>query len=331
MVTGPRLSKLQKRLLVGFVMAALEACQTSAPRPSPDIAADPAEQLPRRLVLALDGMDFRDIEQAKANGLFRQFRQPGRLISTFPSISDIAWHAIFGVQPPAGYQRVYYSVASNRMVGDALSAITPIEYEQRMDAAFDARFHHLGAYLISDITARREVATDIKKVLGSRGRATYYIYNVGPDALQHTRGDLAGYLKTLDAGLDTLQARYRQRTGRSLELVVLSDHGHNRAADAAFLPLVDSLAVHGFVAAKSLESPNDVVFSVDGVTTGFGIFCLPSSEERLSITLASIEGVELVTRRVTANRFEVRSRMAGQWTVIRSNSSRCWRACGSPE
>lgn len=289
------------RCLLWSVLCAVGGClpfRRPAPVPAP-------EELPRRLVLALDGLDFRDMQDARARGQFAAFRPPGRLISTFPSISDIAWHAIFGVQPPAGYQRVYYSTRHNAVIGDALDAIRPIEYEERMDVAFDAKFHHLGAYLMSWPTARREIDTDVKAVLRSRGRHTVYIYNVGPDALQHMRGNVAQYLTHLDRSLTELNRRYRERTGRDLEIVLLSDHGHNRASDARFLPVADVLRAHGFRLARTLTSPTDVAFSVDGVTTGFGVFCLPDSEARVLELLASTPGVDVVTRRLGGDRYLV--------------------------
>lgn len=272
--------------------------------------AVPPEALPKRVVLALDGLDYRDVLDARQRGRFAAFHEPARLISTFPSISDIAWHAIFGVNPPPGYQRVYYSTRHRRVLGDALSAIRPIEYEERMDQAFDTKFHHLGAYLISWPVARQEVDTDVAHVLRSRGRETVYLYNVGPDALQHTRGDIARYLDHLSDRLDTLQQRYRQRTGRSLDIVVLSDHGHNRARDAAFVPIAEALAAHGFVTAHALETPNQVAFSVDGVTTGFGVFCHPDSVARVAALLTTVPGVEVVTAHVARDRFTVSARRA---------------------
>ncbi|MFN9795692.1 MAG: hypothetical protein ACK57A_05345 [Gemmatimonas sp.] len=272
--------------------------------------AVPPEALPKRVVLALDGLDYRDVLDARQRGRFAAFHEPARLISTFPSISDIAWHAIFGVNPPPGYQRVYYSTRHRRVLGDALSAIRPIEYEERMDQEFDTKFHHLGAYLISWPVARKEVDTDVAHVLRSRGRETVYLYNVGPDALQHTRGDIARYLDHLSDRLDTLQQRYRQRTGRSLNIVVLSDHGHNRARDAAFVPIAEALAAHGFETASALDTPNRVAFSVDGVTTGFGVFCHPDSVARVAALLTTVPGVEVVTAHVARDRFTVSARRA---------------------
>ncbi len=260
----------------------------------------------RRLVLALDGIDYRDIVDARARGLFAQFREPSRLISTFPSISDIAWHDILEVQPPKGYQRIYYSNAFNDVVGGALDAIRPIEFEDRMDMAFGAKFHHLGAYLISNTVAKREVDVTVRDFFDYRGQRTVYVYNVGPDALQHTRGDLPKYLEHLDRRLNQLQARYRQETGQPLEIVVLSDHGHNRGVNASFLPVVKHLAAWGFHAGTTIRSTSDVAFSVDGVTTGFGVFASEPVIDSLARALLELEGVDLVTTRENDSVFIVR-------------------------
>lgn len=260
-----------------------------------------------RLVLALDGVDYRDIVDARAKGLFAGFREPSRLISTFPSISDVSWHDIMGVQPPPGYQRIFYSARQNAVVGELFDAIKPIEYEQRMDFAFGTKFHHLGAYLISNQVARNEVDVDVKEFLKRGGRPTIYAYNVGPDALQHTRGDLDKYLAHLDRKLAELQVSYRMRTGRDLEILMLSDHGHNRAISAGFLPVVEALEQQGFRTARSLRDPNDVAFSVDGVTTGFGVFVNPDSVARVASLLAALDGVAVVTTRESAGRYLVRA------------------------
>ncbi|MBL0172878.1 MAG: hypothetical protein IPP90_19665 [Gemmatimonadaceae bacterium] len=297
-MTARRPSSCRWPLLLALLLA---ACLPSLRR------ATPAPLLARRLVLALDGIDYRDIVAARERGLFAGFHEPSRLISTFPSISDIAWHEIFRVQAPRGYQRIFYSAGYNDVVGAPLDAIRPIEFEDRMDMAFGAKFHHLGAYLISNTIARREVDVAVRDFLTVSGRSTVYVYNVGPDALQHTRGDLVRYLEHLDQQLTALDAEYRQRTGRSLEIVVLSDHGHNRAVDARFLPVVKALEARGFHTADRLRLPTDVAFSVDGVTTGFGVFAAADSVSSLSRLLASVDGVDLVSERVNDDVYIVRN------------------------
>ena len=294
-------------------------CALAACAPATRHRPAPVELAPR-LVLALDGVDYRDVMAARARGLFREFQQPSRLISTFPSISDISWHDIFGVVPPPGYQRVYYSRAANRIEGKPLDAIRPIEYEHRMDLAFGGRFHHLGAYVISFKVATREVDAVADDFFSIRGRSTVYAYNVGPDALQHTRGDVNAYLDVLDARLVALRAEYRRRTGNELEVVLLSDHGHNRAADARILPLAEHLEAAGFRVARRIETPKDVVLSVDGVTTGLGIFCDTSAVDRLAVVLARIDGVDVVSSLLPDGRVRVRSHSTATALIERSGS-----------
>lgn len=290
-------------VLLVRVLPLLAGCVPTLGRP----VQTPAPLLARRLVLALDGIDYRTMVAAQARGLFATFRPPSRLISTFPSISDIAWHEIFGLQPPSGYQRVYFSAAHNEKSGGPLDAIRPIEYEERMDIAFGTKFHHLGAYLISSTMARREVNSVIREFYTIRGRSTVYAYNVGPDALQHTKGDIARYLQHLDTQLTALAGEYLRRTGRPLEIVILSDHGHNGAVDAKFLPVAKLLEARGFHPADRLLRATDVSFSVDGVTTGFGVYVLPDSQAVVAATLAALEGVELVSRRLNDSVFTVQS------------------------
>jgi hypothetical protein len=289
-----------------LVLASAAAC---APRggfaPTP-VAADGATlEPPARLVLALDGLDYRDIVAARARGLFASFRAPSRLVSTFPAISDIAWHEILGLAPTPGYQRIYYSNAYQRMIGGTLDAISPIEYEQRMDVAFGTRLHHLSAYLASDVVARNELTDATREFFSFAGRRTVYVYNVGPDALQHMKGDLPGYLAHLDARLTALQASYRERTGRELEIVLLSDHGHNQAPGAAFLPVTKTLTDAGYTVGTTVRRSTDVAFSVDGVTTAFGVFAHPDSVPSVARLLGALAGVELVSTRMGDSSFSL--------------------------
>ena len=160
-----------RRWLVRWVQLPMRAVSLSGCLPPRTPAPGPGD-LPKRLVIALDGIDYRDVMAAREQGMFKQFRQPSRLISTFPSISDIAWHEIFGVLPPRGYQRVYYSTTYNTMVGGTLDAIRPIEYEDRMDMAFGSKFHHLGADLSSNKVAKGEVDDAVHRFFTIGGRAT---------------------------------------------------------------------------------------------------------------------------------------------------------------
>lgn len=306
----PMFCRIRLTRVVGILALAstFSACTGRArPAVGSEMAMDGARPYATRLVLALDGLDYRDVLAARERGLFAEFRAPSRLISTFPSISDVAWHDILGVLPPRGYQRVYYSNGYNTMVGTSMDAIRPIEFEDRMDMAFGDKLHHLSAYIASNKVARTEVSTVTRDFFKVKGRSTVYAYNVGPDALQHTRGDFEGYLDHLDAKLLALQHEYHKRTGASLEIVLLSDHGHNHFADAQFIPIARELKTAGFRATDQLLQPNDVAFSVDGVTTGFGVFANADSVPVVAGAIARMDGVELVSYRLRDTQFVVQN------------------------
>src|SRR5580698_7138716 len=104
--------------------------------------------LPERLVLALDGVAYRDMKALQA-GITRTnfwgktyqcraftaeegYYPVSRMISTFPSASDVAWTDIFGDRPLPGYQRTYYSVAANSIIS-INGVTTTMEHEHQMD------------------------------------------------------------------------------------------------------------------------------------------------------------------------------------------------------
>src|SRR4029079_1698700 len=74
--------------------------------------------LPRRLVLALDGIPFDVFVQMQAEGHFAAFRPAARMVSTFPALSDVAFAQIEGSVPPSGYQTRHFAPAQGRMVCD---------------------------------------------------------------------------------------------------------------------------------------------------------------------------------------------------------------------
>src|SRR5580692_1168658 len=124
-----------KRLIV-FLLLIFQACVSTC------------RALPQRLIITLDGISYRDLKAlqegtADTNGWGtvvhrRAFTSEegyfpvSRMISTFPSTSDVAWTDIFGNRPNPGYQRTYFSVAANSIVW--VNGLTStIEHERQMD------------------------------------------------------------------------------------------------------------------------------------------------------------------------------------------------------
>ncbi len=63
---------------------------------------------PRRLLLCLDGVPYELMKAAKERGLFDKFRAPVRLLSPFPTMTNIALSAMLGASVPLGYETIYF-------------------------------------------------------------------------------------------------------------------------------------------------------------------------------------------------------------------------------
>src|ERR1035438_5763052 len=165
MFFGPsfgRLGRLNRNAsrLVFFILLSLQAF------PSTGAA------LPARLVLALDGIAYRDMEalqagvtytniwgsvlHRKAFGSEEGYFPVSRMVSTFPSASDVAWTDIFGNHPLPGYQRTYFSAAANSLISHN-GVTTTVEYERQMDWQVESSFIRSMGYIYSAHTFEYEI------------------------------------------------------------------------------------------------------------------------------------------------------------------------------
>ena len=151
------------------------------------------------------------------------------MISTFPSASDVAWTDIFGDRPLPGYQRTYFSAAANAEI--SINGVTSsMEHERQMDWQVENGTIRAMGYLFPLHTYEYEIHELVGKFLECPGAATnFYAYVRASDDAQHLDRDIFSMLCQLDRQLQELRARYRARTGRELQIVILSDHGHNHA------------------------------------------------------------------------------------------------------
>ena len=72
---------------------------------------------PRRLLLCLDGVPHKLIVAAKERGLFDAFGPPTRLLSPFPTMTNVALSAMFSATPPAGYESLYFDRHAGELRG----------------------------------------------------------------------------------------------------------------------------------------------------------------------------------------------------------------------
>jgi Type I phosphodiesterase / nucleotide pyrophosphatase len=278
--------------------------------------------LPRRLVLALDGVAYRDLQALQAGitrtnfwGKTYQLRAfttnegyfpVSRMISTFPSTSDVAWTEIFGDRPLPGYQRTYYSEAVNSQIS-INGVTTTMEHEHQMNWQVQDGFLRTMGYVFPSHMYAYEVGEMVKHFRAADNKGNYYAYIRASDDAQHMGRDIFGMLCELDRQLQDLRGDYRRETGRDLEIVILSDHGNNHAGRGKRVEIRSYLEKEGYRISKSLKKPNDVVLPTCGIESWVEVHNLPGETEKLAQLLTHLEGVDVVTARMPGgtNRFLV--------------------------
>src|SRR2546421_168709 len=62
----------------------------------------------RCLLLCLDGVPFDVVTEARSRGLFDNFNTPVRLLSPFPTLTNVALAQMLGATVPNGYESLYF-------------------------------------------------------------------------------------------------------------------------------------------------------------------------------------------------------------------------------
>jgi hypothetical protein len=285
------------------------------------LAATTNAALPKRLILMIDGICYQDMQALQEGVTYknlkgRQFHRQAfhqgyfpvhRMISTFPSTSDVAWTDVLGDRPLPGYQRTYYSAALNSQV--AVNGITTsMEHELQMTYELESGLLRTLGYVFPRLTFKYEVQDLVKNFLKARsGGDNYYAYIRTTDDAQHLSADILALLCALNEKLEELRARYRAQEGRELEILILSDHGNNHAGPAKRVEVRSFLKQSGYRVAKSIRDPKDVVLPTAGIESWIEIHNAPAETGRLATLLAGMEGVDILSARVPdrENRFVV--------------------------
>ena len=295
--------------------------------------------LPRRLVLGLDGIAFRDMKALQAGVTYtniwgmRLHRQAfslnegyfpvSHLISTFPSTSDVAWTDIFGDRPLPGYQRTYFSAAANSEI--ILNGITTtMEHERQMHWQTENDFVRTMGYVYALHVYKHEVRELVKNFLNTKITGdNYYAYIRTSDDAQHLDRDIFAMLCMLDEQLQEMRAQYKAREGRDLEILILSDHGNNHAGAGKRVQIRSFLEKNRYRIATAITNSKDVVLPTVGIESWVEIHNSPVETENLLHLLTGLTGVDLLTAQVPdrTNQFIVMN-SKGERAVIKWNPAK---------
>jgi len=251
---------------------------------------------PRRLVIVLDGVPHQTIAELRAEGRFRRFKNPARMISMFPSLTNVAMIEILQAGDSPGYEDHYYDRERNRILGtiqDRLQGGRFIRgtFRETFDyhaPAFKGALAYVAAPAGTIAVAHLDLSA-FRKAFRQSDAPLFVAYIGETDSLAHLGGKKL--LKSLLRSLDRTVEELISESGGRLEVEMFSDHGNNYS-DYTSVELNDAINGAGFKTEKSLTRLNSVVLPKYGLVGASTLFTHPENRPRLAEVCARTKGVD---------------------------------------
>jgi hypothetical protein len=260
---------------------------------APDIVVN-LDELPaarcRHLVLILDGFGYDLLKRCYDSGKLRMFHPPSRVVSPYPSVTEVSLSAILGSSPPRAVQTRYFDRKTNSMVGGVMDYIKGRNEPFSAVLTYRAPQHVDGlGYLLGMPMFNSELNT-VKRLFDKRASREVIAYFVTSSAVS-VRDGVAGQMECLYQ-LDRFVTEVLWQSRGLVKITMLADHGlsHDKVEQ---LDLEKHLTDRGWLLKDRIDGPRDVVFSALGVVT---YACLSTRRPcALSEHLITCEGVDLVS------------------------------------
>ena len=224
---------------------------------------------PRRLLLCLDGVPHKLILEAKGRGLFDAFGPPTRLLSPFPTMTNVALSAMLGASPPAGYESLYFDRKAGELRGGISKYIgrrtpdkIPSSYMDDLDYQEPLPFEFL-IYVAPEKVWRADMQRFRERFRSAPQTRDYFAFLKATDGLLHSQGPER--LGIALESLDKILREIREYCGEETEIVMFSDHGMNLEENRR-VSLRTALQRHGF----------EVVIPAFGLCSYVAIYCRDS-------------------------------------------------------
>jgi hypothetical protein len=258
---------------------------------------------PRRLILCLDGVPHKLIGAAKSRGLFADFGTPSRLLSPFPTMTNVALSAMFSASPPAGYESLYFDRNARELRGGLWKYVgrrtpdkIPSSYMNELDYQEPLAFEFL-IYVAPERVWRADMRRFHERFRAAPQTRDYFAFLKGTDGLLHAQGPAR--LDVALESLDRILTEIREFCGSETEIVMFSDHGmnleENRRAD-----LATHLRHQGFTIGSQLKSNNSRALTIPGfgLCSYAAVYCGHNGlVPEAAGVLAEVPGVDFVVFR----------------------------------
>lgn len=289
---------LSKTLALCLLLAAF--LSSVSYRPAAVLAEEESKQS-RHLIICIDGIGFTTIQKMRERGRFKNFSEPARMISPFPTLTNVAMADILepaGALTPAGYEDSYFDVEKNRMRGGLFARLNQSEFikgtfRELFDYHPSAIKSALG-YAAPPLSTYIEAVSDLIRLrqnfLGSK-QQTFVAYTGATDSLAHLGGEWLTrlFLSHLESTIEDIL----RDSEDPVDVTIFSDHG-NHFREYRRVALKKPLRKSGFRIQGRIKDSRSVVIPQFGLVGCAVLFTEEANKERLAKTLANIRGVDFV-------------------------------------
>ncbi|HVE79771.1 MAG TPA: alkaline phosphatase family protein [Gemmatimonadaceae bacterium] len=281
----------------------MSALPAQAARPGREVAAAAGAAAvptrPRRLLLCLDGVPFDVVTAAKSRGMFDNFGEPSRLLSPFPTMTNVALSQMLDATPPLGYESLYFDRGARELRGGVRKYIgrrtpdkSPSSYMDELDYQEPLPFEFL-VYVAPEAVWRADMRRFRERFRSAPQTRDFFAFLKGTDGLMHIRGPerLGVALRSLDRILREIQAT----CGAETEIVLFSDHGMNLEENRR-IHLQTHLRRYGYDVVADMHRPRGkrrVAAPAFGLCGYAALYSGDETDTReLAGALAELEGVD---------------------------------------
>jgi len=266
---------------------------------------------PRRLLLCLDGVPYDLMTQAMQRGLFDKFHAPSRLLSPFPTMTNIALSAMLGASVPLGYETIYFDRKARELRGGVSKYVgrrtpdkIPSSYMDQLDYQEPLPFEFL-VYVAPETVWRADMRRFHERFQAAPQDRDYFAFLKGTDGLLHIRG--AERLNVALASLDDLLRKIQAWCGSETEMVMFSDHGMSLQPNRR-VNLQAHLRHCGFQFSRSLSDVGGrhVVLPTFGLIGFAALYCSEGCESQLAEALVPLEGIDFALYHENASAINVK-------------------------
>jgi hypothetical protein len=265
-------------------------------------AAGSPPKVERTLLIALDAVPYPTVARLTdpalgEQALFRGYRGPVPMISTFPSTTSLALGGILGgigLDHSPGYEHRYYDLELDRKRGGGPLSYHKLLFPWRRFFDFETKgVLTKGIKLFRlDKASRHAIAEALAAFLAS-DKPKFFAYFDLTDMIAHVRGPdgLDRFLGYLDRGLRDLRASHPEL---DLTVVLYSDHGMDGGELLVNIRKDVHRALHrgGFDRAWHLGERTDVVIVPYGLVSSLVAFTRSGREAAAARAIVGAEGVD---------------------------------------